>query len=253
MTPRGRAAEGPPLHAIGYLELNSQVAAISRLNGRKMNSVKAYITAGILPARVANELKDLIAESKLELPPGYTLEFAGEGAERDEAVHNLIVDITIIVSLIIVALVCSFQSFRISGIIFCVGVLSMGLGFASLWLFDFPFGFMAILGIMGLVGIAINDAIVVMAGIRETADAREGKPEAIADVIIHRSRHVLTTSLTTMAGFIPLVLGGGEFWPPVAIVIAGGVAGATILALYFVPSLYLLIVANRFFRKRKEA
>jgi multidrug efflux pump len=144
--------------------------------------------------------------------------------------------------LIIATLVVSFRSFRVALIIATVGGLSIGLGLLSLWSFDFPLGFMAILGTMGLVGVAINDAIVVMAGIRDDRQARAGNLSAISEVVVARTRHVVATSLTTMAGFTPLVLGGGGFWPPLAIAIAGGVGGATILALYFVPSMYLLLI-----------
>lgn len=65
------------------------------------------------------------------------------------------------------------------------------------------------------------------------------------DVVVRSTRHVLSTSVTTIAGFTPLLLAGGGFWPPLAIAIAGGVAGSTLLALYFVPSAYLLLVRRR--------
>ncbi|MCA9110477.1 MAG: efflux RND transporter permease subunit, partial [Planctomycetaceae bacterium] len=57
------------------------------------------------------------------------------------------------------------------------------------------------------------------------------------------TRHVVTTTITTIAGFLPLIMSGGTFWPPLAVTIAGGVGGATFLALYFVPSSYLLLYA----------
>ena len=111
-------------------------------------------------------------------------------------------------------------------------------------MFGHPFGFMAIVGTMGLVGVAINDAIVVMAGIRANAAARAGNREALREVVVHCTRHIVATTLTTIAGFTPLLLAGGGFWPPLAIAIAGGVGGATILALYFVPSVYLLLFSQ---------
>jgi len=245
LTPRGRASQGPTLTALGEWELNSHVAGISRINGKRMNSVKAYLTAGVLPVTVTSDLKKRLAVSNFELPPGYHLEFGGEIAERNQAVGGLLANVPLLVALTLTALVCAFQSFRVSFIIAMVGGLAIGLGLAALWTFGYAFGFMAILGIIGLVGIAINDAIVVLAGIRDHPEARAGRVSAISDVVVRRTRHVLTTSLTTMAGFTPLVLGGGEFWPPVAIAIAGGVAGATILALYFAPSLYLILVCQR--------
>ncbi len=134
-----------------------------------------------------------------------------------------------------------FVTNRLAAIIAVVAGLSGGLGLGSLWLFGYPFGFMAIVGTMGLVGIAINDSIVVLAALREDEHARSGDPGAIRDVVVRSSRHVLATTFTTIAGFLPLIIAGGGFWPPLAITIASGVAGATLLALVFVPSSYLLV------------
>jgi len=97
---------------------------------------------------------------------------------------------------------------------------------------------------MGLVGVAINDSIVVLAALREDPLAREGDPAAVRDVVLRSTRHVLATTLTTVAGFLPLMLGGGGFWPPLATSIAGGVSGATILAIFFVPSGYVLVMCR---------
>lgn len=64
-------------------------------------------------------------------------------------------------------------------------------------------------------------------------------------MVIRSSRHALATTFITIAGFQPLILECGGFWPPLAITIAGGVAGATLLALVFVPSSYLLVSSVR--------
>ena len=94
-------------------------------------------------------------------------------------------------------------------------------------------------------GVAINDAIVVAAAIREDEHARKGDPQAVADVVVRSPRHVLATTVTTIVGFLSLILSGGGFWPPMAVAIAGGVTGATILALCFVPSAYVLVMCPK--------
>ncbi|MDF1811404.1 MAG: efflux RND transporter permease subunit [Verrucomicrobiales bacterium] len=237
---------GFPLAAISELELGSEVAAITRRDGQRFNEVRAYITAGTLPDLVITEFKERLANSDFFLPPGYSLEYGGEAEKRDEAVNNLMANIPLLIALIIATLVASFRSFRVALVIALVGGLSIGLGLGSLWLFKFPFGFMGVVGTMGLVGVAVNDAIVVMAGIRDDPEARVGVPSAIAEIIIRRTRHILATTLTTIAGFIPLMLDDGGFWPPVATTIAGGVGGATLLALCFVPSVYLLFIGRAY-------
>lgn len=236
--------QGIPLSALARIDLKPELTAIPRLNGRRMNEVQAYTTAGVLPAEVLASYEGLLAESGLQLPPGYSLELGGEAAKRDEAVGNLMANVSLLMVLMVATLVLSFGSFRMAAIVGSVAALSVGLGLGSIWLFGYPFGFMAIVGTMGLVGVAINDAIVVLAALREDALASVGTPEAVRDVVVRATRHVVATSLTTMAGFAPLVLGGGGFWPPLAVAIAGGVGGATILALYFVPSAYVLAMCR---------
>jgi len=150
--------------------------------------------------------------------------------------------VAVLLVLMVATLVLSFGSFRVAGLIGLVALLAAGLGLGSLWLFGYSFGFMAIIGTMGLIGVAINDAIVVMAALRADPEAKLGDPAAVREVVIRSTRHVLATTLTTIAGFTPLVLAGGGFWPPLAVAIAGGVAGATLLALYFVPAAYIFAV-----------
>ena len=70
--------------------------------------------------------------------------------------------------------------------------------------------------------------------------ASQGDPLAVRKVVVHSTRHVLATSMTTVAGFMPLILGGGGFWPPLATAISGGVIGATLLALVLIPAGFLL-------------
>jgi multidrug efflux pump subunit AcrB len=144
------------------------------------------------------------------------------------------------------SLVLSFRSFRIAGTIGAVAVLSVGLGMLSLWAGDYPLGFNPILGSAGLVGVAINASIVVLAAIRANPSARAGDPEAIAHEVLGASRHIVATTLTTIGGFLPLLLlSGGDFWPPLAVVIAGGVGLSITLGLLLTPAVYRMSVAAR--------
>lgn len=235
-------AQYVPLTAIAEVRMSSEIAAISHFNGERMNEVQAYIKAGVLPAKVLADFQERLKQSSFELPPGYRLEWGGEASKRDDAVGNLMANVGVLMVLMVATLVLSFSSFRVAALVGTVGILSIGLGLGMLWLFGFPFGFMAIVGSMGLAGVAINDAIVVLAELRANPRASQGDRVVVRDVVLRSTRHVVATSLTTVAGFIPLVLAGGGFWPPLAITIAGGVGGATLLALYFIPSAYLLVM-----------
>ena len=241
-------ATAVPLSTLGKMELVPELASIPRRNGKRVNTVQGYIAAGVLPSEVLADFKAHLEAINFQLPSGYDFEFGGESAERTAAVDNLMSTVSTLLVLMIATLVLSFSSFRSASIIVVVGISSVGLGFASLWIFNYPLGFMAILGTVGLIGIAINDSIVVLSALRSDAQARQGNRQAMREVVIHSTRHVLTTTITTIAGFVPLLLNGGKFWPPLAICIAGGVGGATLLALFFVPCAYLLLIK----RDRRE-
>lgn len=234
-----------PLTALGNFELIPEWAEIPRRDGQRLATVQGFIHPGVLPAKVLNEFEIALSAQGFEIPAGYTMDFGGESAERDEAVGHLMGSVGVLMILMAASLVLSFGSFRLAAVIGLVGVLSVGLGLLPLWVFGYPFGFMAIVGTMGLVGVAINDSIVVLAALRGNSAARNGDRKAVQHVVMHATRHVLTTTVTTVAGFLPLILSGGAFWPPLAIAIAGGVLGATVLALVFVPSAFLLLRPRR--------
>jgi multidrug efflux pump subunit AcrB len=239
--PAEASPPNPTLASLGEFRLESDVGAIVRIDRRRVNEVKAYIEAGVLPSVVVDEFKERLSKSGFVLPSGYELEFGGETEQRSNAVNNLIANAIVLFALMLLTLVVSFGSFRCAFIIAVVGGLSVGLGPLALSLFGFPFGFMAIVGTMGLIGVAINDSIVVLAAIRANVLSCAGDVDELSGVVSGCTRHVIATTLTTIVGFVPLIMGGGGFWPPLAITIAGGVGGATFLALYFVPSLHLLL------------
>ncbi len=233
-----------PLSALGKIELVPERATITRRNGQRVNRIQGFITTNVLPSKVLKEFQQNLKASHFQLPPGYSLEFGGEFEERNQTVNNLVSIVSVLLVLIMSILVVSFGSFRAASIIVLVGICSIGLGLFSLWLFNYPLGFMAILGTVGLIGVAINDSIVVLVALRSDGVASQGNRQAMVEVILRSTRHVLTTSITTISGFIPLLFLGSAFWSPLAVCIAGGVAGATLLALYFVPCIYLMMKAR---------
>lgn len=246
LTAKPASGEVPrvPLSSIAEINLKPEVSVIPHFNTIRMNEVQAYITAEELPAGVLADFQQRLANSNFELPAGYRYELGGEASKRDDAIGNLLSSVGVLGVMMVATLVLSFGSFRMAGIIGVVAMLSVGLSLGALALFQYPFGFMGIVGTMGLIGVAINDTIVVLAALREDEQASTGDPAAVRDVVVRSTRHVLSTTLTTIAGFLPLIIGGGGFWPPLATTIAGGVSGATIMALLLAPSLYVLLMCR---------
>lgn len=232
---------GTPLSAVTNVVLDGDVGAIVRVDGLRTNEIMAYIRPGVLPSEVVASFKKRLADSDFILPSGYELSFGGEVAQRSHAVNQLIANAPLLLALMVLTLVGALGSFRQAFIVAIVGGLSIGLAGLALTLFGYPLGFMAIVGTMGLVGVAINDSIVVLAAISESAGDARNDRAALVKTVSGCTRHIVATTLTTIAGFTPLILSGGGFWPPLAVTIAAGVAGATLMALYLVPSLYLLI------------
>lgn len=227
-----------PLEQLGKVTLRPDRAIITRRDRRRLNTIQGFLQSGVLPSIAVTQFQKLLKESDFVLPPGYELALGGEAAERDKAVGNLMASAGTLAVMMCATLVLGFSSFRLAIIIGGVAISSVGLSLGALFLFGYPFGFMAIVGAMGLVGIAINDSIVVLAALLASPGAKAGNVDEMVAVVMEASRHVFTTTATTIAGFLPLLISGGSFWPPLAVSVAGGVAGATILALYFAPACF---------------
>ncbi len=249
----GDGATGVPLNALGRLRLLPQTNTITRRDGHRVNTVQAWVAPYQLPGATLADFRQRLASSDFELPPGYSMEFGGETEGREESKNSMIALIAPLVVGMTGTLVLAFNSFLMAAIIGVVAVLSAGLAFLALLVFGLPMGFMAIMGTLGLVGLAINDSIVVLSALRADARARNADPEAIREVIVAGTRHILSTTLTTVGGFMPLILFGGTLWLPLATAVAGGVVGATLLALVFVPCTFTYVARREIRRARRHA
>ncbi|GAB7220260.1 efflux RND transporter permease subunit [Vibrio comitans] len=231
---------GISIATIAELKLTPSRGAIPRRDGQRVNTIEGYLESGVLPQTVLNDFQKALEH--YSLPTGYRMEFGGESAERDESVNSLIANLSMVITLMILVVVISFNSFRLSGIIFAVAGLAAGLGILSVFLFDYPFGFTVIIAMLGIVGLAINAAIVILAELKASPEACAGDKEAILTAVMSCTRHITSTTITTVGGFTPLIIGGGGFWPPFAVAIAGGTTLTTLISFYFVPAMFKLMV-----------
>jgi multidrug efflux pump subunit AcrB len=236
------AGRGIPLTALGEFHLVPEMASIPHRGGERVNTIRGFLTAGVLPASILKQLQTRLQAMQFTLPPGYRYDIGGEAAQRNTAVEHLFAPVGVLLVLMAAMLVLTCHSFRIAGILAGIGVLSVGLALAALWVSGYACGFTALVGIVGLVGIAIDEATVMLAALHHHPQARLGDSAAMHEVILGETQHLLSTSMTTIIGFVPLIVTGGGFWPPLAIAIAGGVTGSTLLAVYFAPAAYLLLM-----------
>jgi multidrug efflux pump len=234
------SGSGIPLSALSYNQVVVSRGDIPRRNGQRVNTIEAYITSGVLPAQILSEVTSKI--DALRIPAGYHIEVGGESAKRNEAVGNLLSNIVVVITLLLATVVLSFNSFRLTAIILLSALQSAGLGLLAVYVFGYPFGFTVIIGLLGLMGLAINAAIVILAELEDLPQARSGNVELIINTVNSCGRHIGSTTVTTIGGFLPLIIAGGGFWPPFAIAIAGGTLLTTLLSLIWVPTMYLLIM-----------
>ncbi len=228
-----------PATSIGAVAITPEASSISRLDGIRSNDVLAYIRRDALAIDVTNAVLVRAEAEGFTVPPGYTFEVAGDSEQQSDALGDLLTYLPILLMLMVGTIVLSFRSNRLAMLIAVVAVLSVGLGMLSLWIGGYARGFNAIIGSVGLVGVAINGTIVVLAAIRANAKSRAGEVDAIVGETMGATRHIVSTTATTVGGFIPLLLfTGGDFWPPLAIVIAGGVGFSVTLSLIFTPAVY---------------
>ena len=98
---------------------------------------------------------------------------------------------------------------------------------------------------IGSIGVSINAAIIILTGLQRDERAAAGDKEAMAKVVSGSSRHIISTTVTTFGGFLPLILEGGGFWPPFATAIAGGVLLSAVVSFYFTPAMFALLTKRR--------
>ena len=246
VSPHNGTTEWIPLTALGSLRLRPELGGLTRYNGIRCNTIQGYTRNGALPIDVTNVVLTQLEENGFRLPAGYRLEIGGDAEQERQAISNLMISLPVLLTLMVATLVLSFQSVRLASLLGMVAFVSIGLGLLATWAYGFPISFNTILGTAGLIGVALNDSIVVLAAIRANVQARAGDLQAIVDEVVGATRHVISTTFTTIGGFLPLLIFvGGDFWPPLAIVLAGGVGGATILALLLIPSAYVLLFARQ--------
>ncbi len=232
-----------PLNALAEPVLVAEINGIARRNGERENRVQAYLVPYTLPAPILSQVQARLNEAGLSLPSGYRLNIGGEAEERDESLGNLAAFALPLFITMAGIIILSFNSFAYAGVVGLTGFLSIGLALFGVWIFGYPMGFTAIIGTLGLVGLAINGTIIVLSGLLEDPLARKKDPIAVREVTLSSTRHIVSTTLTTIGGLIPLIFFGGTFWPPFATAIAGGVAGAALISLIMTPSLFMLLSA----------
>jgi multidrug efflux pump subunit AcrB len=236
-----------PLLQIADVQLEWEPSVILRRDRLQTVTISADVRRGVTPTEVTNVLIPRIDDARRSWPFGYVYGMGGELEGSVKAQASIGAKLPIGFLLIVFLLVAQFNSIRRPLII----LMTIPLGFIGvvigLIVGDSYFGFMTLLGIISLSGIVINNAIVLIERIKlEIAENGLEPARAVIEATQRRLRPILLTTTTTVGGLVPLWLGGGPMFEPMAIAILFGLMFATFLTLGVVPLLYSLFFRVRF-------
>lgn len=235
-----------PLTQVADIDIVWEPAKILRRDRLKAITVGAQIKPGFTAAEGFKALKPGLEKSSVHWPFGFRYELGGDAESSQKGNQSIADKLPIAVFIILFLLVAQFNSIRKSIIILATIPLGLIGVTAGLLLGQSFFGFMTLLGIISLAGIVINNAIVLLERIQLEMDELGLSPyEAIISGAQKRFRPILLTTATTVLGLIPLYLGGGEMWEPMAIAIMAGLLFSTLLTLGVVPVLYATLFKVR--------
>lgn len=229
-----------PLSLFVSSQLDFQPAVIEHRNLQRMTSVLAETAEGVTYDQVLKRLGPSLAT--ISLPDGIRLEMGGSAAEANTANTALLQTLPIGLLLLLVFLLLQFNSFRLVGIVLTTVPLAAVGVIPGLILTGQPFSFTATLGIVALVGIVVNNAIVLLDAIGANRDEGFSIDQAIIGGVSRRTRPILLTMTTTVAGLIPLTTTQSTLWPPMAWAIISGLLISSAMTLLVVPAIYKILI-----------
>ena len=236
-----RTGKAVPMAQVADISVDWQLAKIIRRDLNRTITVESQLQAGYTAAEVTGQLLKWLKEQRDEWGDEYTFELGGESEASSNAMGAVIARLPVSFFIIILLLVMQFNSWRKSSIVLLAvpfGIIGV---VGGLLITGTHLSFTGFLGIISLSGIVINNAIVLIDRIQLELDEQGRSPyDAILAAAQERFRPILLTTFTTSLGLIPLWLGGGEMWEPLAIGIIFGLLFATLITLVLVPVLYRL-------------
>jgi multidrug efflux pump subunit AcrB len=233
-----------PLGQVSSIEYRMQTEKLRRRNQFRTITVACFPKDGVLPSEVMGVARERLNAFAAALPPGYQMEIGGEEEEQVKGFKNLAAVLLISIVAIFLALVFQFKHAIKPLIVFAAIPFGMVGALAALWVMGSPFGFMAFLGCVSLVGVIVSHVIVLFDFIEEAHERGEPLREALLDAGIMRLRPVLITVGATVIALFPLAAHGGPLWEPMCYAQIGGLSVATFITLLLVPVIYAIFVLD---------
>ncbi|HSE65771.1 MAG TPA: efflux RND transporter permease subunit, partial [Gemmatimonadales bacterium] len=233
-----------PLRQIATLSAGMRQEKINRRNQFRTITVGAFPKHGVLSSEVLKYSGPALDRFVAELPPGLKLEIGGEQEKQQKGFKELVLVLATSVAMIFLALTLQFKNAIKPLIVF--GAIPYGMvgAIIALGVMGAPFGFMAFLGVVSLVGVIVSHVIVLFDFIEEAREKGESLEDSLLDAGILRLRPVLITVGATVFALVPLALHGGPLWEPLCYAQIGGLTFATVITLLLVPVFYSISVLD---------
>jgi multidrug efflux pump subunit AcrB len=235
-----------PLGQFAALDFEQEYPLIWRREGVPTLTLQADVTQGASPEGVIAALAPTVAKLEASLPRGYHIAVGGTVEESSQSQASVYAVVPLMLFIMITVLMIQLQSF--SRLVLVLSVVPMGLiGIvAALLIFNKPLGFVAILGILALIGMIARNAVILIDQIEAERAAGKAIWYAVVEAAMSRFRPIMLTAISTVLGMIPIA--PTVFWGPMAYAIMGGLLVATVVTLIFLPALYVA-----WFRAREPA
>ena len=232
-----------PLSQFATVVEEQEFPIVWRRNRLPTLTVRADVDHSVLPDTVVGALAPKIAELNAKLPAQYKIETGGMYEESAISSASVFAVVPLMIVLMLTTMMVMLGSFRRLAIV--VAVLPLGLigVVLSLLLFNRPLGFVAILGVLALIGMIAKNTVILIVQIE--TDRAEGRSvlEAVLASATSRLRPMVLTAISTVLGLIPIA--PTVFWGPMAFAIMGGLLVATLLTLIFLPALYVTVFGGK--------
>jgi multidrug efflux pump subunit AcrB len=249
-----RGIQKVPLRQVSRVAYKLETEKIRRRNQFRTITVACFPVAGVLSSEVIRAAAPEITKLAASVPPGYQVAIGGEQEEQQKGFAQLAVVLALSIFSIFLALVIQFKNAVKPVVVFAAIPYGVAGALVSLVLTRAPFGFMAFLGIVSLIGVIVSHVIVLFDFIEERHELGESLREALLDAGILRLRPVLITVGATVLGLFPLAAHGGPLWQPLCYAQIGGLTVATFLTLLLVPVIYTIFVRDlKWIRWEREA
>jgi multidrug efflux pump subunit AcrB len=233
----GSSGQSVPLAAVATFRDELEQPTIWRRARQPTITLKAGILDSVQPATVVEQLKTPIAQFTAKLPTGYSVVTGGSVEESGKSQAPIIAVVPIMLFAMATILMVQLQSFHRLFLVFAVAPLALIGVVAALLPSGSPLGFVAILGVLALIGILIRNSVILIVQIETLRD--EGVPPwlAVVEATQHRMRPILLTAAAASLALIPIAR--EVFWGPMAYAMMGGIIVGTVLTLLFLPALYI--------------